>query len=105
MVEHLSSTYTGDLKVGDSVLASFCSCGGCNNCQSSRPAYCDIFVPMNLANFTKDMQHITIPYSAQDGSKGEAQIKYFGQSSFSSRMAVTDRSVSIHPTSLGHILR
>ncbi|KAJ9475248.1 putative S-(hydroxymethyl)glutathione dehydrogenase (putative) [Pseudozyma hubeiensis] len=94
VIEHLSSSYEGPLRVGDSVLASFCSCGGCNNCQSSRPAYCDIFVPMNLASFNKNMQHVKVPYNSQDGSKGEALIKYFGQSSFSSRMAVTDRSLT-----------
>ncbi|KAJ1018021.1 hypothetical protein NDA16_004890 [Ustilago loliicola] len=71
-VEHLSSTYKGPLKVGDSVLASFCSC--------------------DLASFTKEMQQVKVPYKSQDGSQGEALIKYFGQSSFSSRMAVTDRS-------------
>ncbi|SPO32817.1 related to Alcohol dehydrogenase class III chi chain [Ustilago trichophora] len=94
VVEQLPSSYTGPLKVGDSVLASFCSCGRCNNCQSSRPAYCDIFVPMNLASFTKDMHQVKVPYKAQDGTKGEALIKYFGQSSFSSRMIVTDRSLT-----------
>ena len=97
VVEQLSPSYTGSLQVGDSVLASFCSCGGCNNCQSSRPAYCDIFVPMNLASFTKEMQHEKVPYKAQDGSSGEALIKYFGQSSFSSRMIVNDRSVRLLP--------
>lgn len=93
-VEQVSSDYKGPLKVGDSVLASFCSCGGCNNCNSSRPAYCDLFVPINLAHFTKEMQHVKVPYQKQGGDKGEALIKYFGQSSFSSRMVVTDRSVS-----------
>ncbi|KIS66632.1 uncharacterized protein UMAG_10581 [Mycosarcoma maydis] len=99
VVEHLSPSYSGALKVGDSVLASFCSCGGCNNCQSSRPAYCDIFVPMNLAGFTKDMQQARVAYTAQDGSKGEALIKYFGQSSFSSRMILTKVSSNV-PTKL-----
>lgn len=94
VVQQLPSSYTGPLKVGDSVLASFCSCGACNNCQSSRPAYCDMFVPMNLASLTKQMQHVKVPYKAQDGTKGEALINYFGQSSFSSSMIVTDRSVS-----------
>ncbi|GAK66601.1 alcohol dehydrogenase [Moesziomyces antarcticus] len=93
-VEQVSSDYKGSLKVGDSVLASFCSCGGCNNCNSSRPAYCDLFVPINLAHFTKEMQHVKVPYQKQDGEKGEALIKYFGQSSFSSRMIVTDRSLT-----------
>lgn len=52
------------------------------------------YVRTDLAGFTKDMQQARVAYTAQDGSKGEALIKYFGQSSFSSRMIVTDRSVS-----------
>ncbi|KAI3487840.1 hypothetical protein L1887_48215 [Cichorium endivia] len=40
------------------------------------------------------MQHVKVPYQKQGGDKGEALIKYFGQSSFSSRMVVTDRSLT-----------
>lgn len=55
VVEHLSSTYTGDLKVGDSLLASFGSCGECNSCQSSRPAFCDLCGPMSESRLLLEM--------------------------------------------------
>lgn len=49
---------------------------------------------MNLLSFDKNMQHTKVPYKSRDGTRGEALIKYFGQSSFSSRMIATDRSLT-----------
>lgn len=91
---HVSPDYKGPFKQGDAVIASFCSCGDCGHCQSNRPATCDLFLATNLAFYTKHLTQVKIPYTTKEGNKAEAFGKYFGQSSFASHMAVTDRSVS-----------
>ena len=70
-VEHLA--------VGDHVVVSFNSCGGCVNCRSREPAYCHQFLGMNFAGVRPE-----------DGgsplSQGGAVVhgNFFGQSTFAS---------------------
>lgn len=43
-VEYVAPNYAGKFKKGDVVIASFCSCGDCVNCQGNMPARCDLFM-------------------------------------------------------------
>lgn len=55
---------------------------------------------LDLGFYTKQLQRLMVSYTGKDGQRKEAFGKYFGQSSFSNRMAVTDRSVSKERASL-----
>ena len=47
VVEAVGSAVT-KVSVGDHVVMSFNSCGGCPSCQDSEPAYCHEFFPRNF---------------------------------------------------------
>ncbi|GHE80406.1 alcohol dehydrogenase [Amycolatopsis deserti] len=74
---------------GDSVALSFTSCGQCRHCRSGHPAYCATWVPANMFNGGV----------RADGSatirRGEENLggRFFGQSSFSAKAVVDERSV------------
>lgn len=78
-----------ELQVGDAVVMSFASCGGCANCASKDPAYCFHFFPLNFAGLRLD-----------DGStslrQGEELVHghFFDQSSFAS-LAITRASSAV----------
>lgn len=74
-----------DVKVGDPVLLSFDHCGECESCRQGHPAYCSVFIPLNIP---------CVPDVFRDtnGGKGIAG-KSFGQSSFASLSVVKEASV------------
>lgn len=86
--------YVSRFSKGDYVIASFCSCGKCVSCQRMEPACCDSFLPLNMAFVDHSMQNVQVSYLAKDKQIKQAHTKYFGQSSFSSLMPVSGRSVS-----------
>src|SRR3954452_20035509 len=46
VVEAVGAEVTG-LAVGDHVVLTFASCGECGSCAAGRPAYCELFAPLN----------------------------------------------------------
>lgn len=73
------------VQVGDTVVLSFASCGGCRSCEGGRPAYCERFAPLNYSG------------SRSDGSTtlraGEQEVhgSWFGQSSWGTHAVVDER--------------
>ncbi|MCT9081840.1 NAD(P)-dependent alcohol dehydrogenase [Streptomyces fulvoviolaceus] len=73
--------------VGDHVVLTFNSCGGCRMCIQGRPAYCDQFFACNFAG------------SRPDGSTplhretGDVHGVFFGQSAFANYALATERNV------------
>jgi aryl-alcohol dehydrogenase len=86
VVEAVGSAVT-KVSVGDHVVMSFNSCGGCPSCQDSEPAYCHEFFPRNFfatrADGTSGL--------AKNGEKIHGN--FFGQSSFASYALCHDRNV------------
>ena len=86
VVEAIGSAIT-KVAVGDHVVMSFNSCGGCPSCQDNEPAYCHEFFPRNFFA------------SRADGSSGLAKGgekihgNFFGQSSFASYALCHERNV------------
>lgn len=72
------------VKPFDKVLLSFTSCAHCASCRAGHPAYCDVWVPSNLINGTRD-----------DGSQPIPDLggHFFGQSSFAHHALVDERSL------------
>lgn len=76
------------VKPGDAVLLSFDSCTLCPNCRAQRPAYCDVFAPLNLFGESDVFQA-----SGANVSKGGVGGKFFGQSSFAKLSVVKETTV------------
>ncbi|PPJ52355.1 hypothetical protein CBER1_09837 [Cercospora berteroae] len=76
------------VKPCDAVLLSFDSCTLCLNCRVQRPAYCDVFAPLNLFGESDVFQA-----SGADASKGGVGGKFFGQSSFAKLSVVKETTV------------
>lgn len=74
------------LRVGDTVVMSFASCGACRTCSGGRPAYCVRFAPLNYSG------------SRPDGSttlrSGEEDVhgSWFGQSSWGTHAVADERN-------------
>jgi aryl-alcohol dehydrogenase len=75
---------------GDHVVLSFDHCGGCRNCRSANPAYCDEFMVRNFAGYPLD------------GSAGAVDLagesvgwRWFGQSSFATHAIATARNAVV----------
>jgi Zn-dependent alcohol dehydrogenase len=75
------------LSLGDHVVLSFNSCGGCPTCHDHQPAYCHNFLGANFAGMRLDDG--TSPLS-----QGDTVIygNFFGQSSFASRAIANARN-------------
>lgn len=75
------------VKPGDKVLLTFNSCGQCRHCGNDHPAYCQTFVPLNMA------------CARGDGStrlhREETAVadNFFGQSSFAGLAIANERNV------------
>jgi aryl-alcohol dehydrogenase len=86
VVEAVGSAVT-KVSVGDHVVMSFNSCGGCPSCNDGEPAYCHEFFPRNFfatrADGTSGL--------AKDGEKIHGN--FFGQSSFATYALCHDRNV------------
>jgi aryl-alcohol dehydrogenase len=76
------------LAVGDPVVLSFDSCGGCTNCRSAHPAYCAEFFLRNLTGLAVDG---STPATGEDGKPVAA--RWFTQSSFATHSLATVRNV------------
>lgn len=87
IVEEVGSAVTR-VKPGDKVLLSFTSCGSCRNCRDGHPAYCDTWLPANLIGGARADGSSTI-------TRGEESLggHFFGQSSFSRKALVDERSL------------
>lgn len=78
------------IAVGDHVVLSFDSCGRCTNCRDAHPAYCDTFLPRNLAGHALDG---STPLTDADGRPVAG--RWFGQSSFASHALVDARNAIV----------
>ncbi|MEI8081296.1 MAG: NAD(P)-dependent alcohol dehydrogenase [Actinomycetes bacterium] len=93
VVAEIGSAVTS-LRVGDPVVVSFASCGECDMCLGGRPAYCDLFAPLNYFG------------SRLDGSvtlhQGEDEVygSFFGQSSFATHVLTSARNAVRVPDDL-----
>ena len=78
------------VRVGDSVVMSYASCGGCNNCQSGSPSYCSSHRLVNFGGSRLDgskTHHSLVPGEVIHGS-------YFRQSAFATKVRNDRRSRS-----------
>ena len=73
--------------VGDHVVLGFNSCGACDQCLDSHPAYCVSFPPLNFGGARPD--------GTTSLSEGGARVAshFFGQSSFATYANAAERSV------------
>ncbi|HSW12113.1 MAG TPA: NAD(P)-dependent alcohol dehydrogenase [Solimonas sp.] len=83
------------LKVGDHVVLSFNSCGGCHSCAHEAPAYCFSFMPLNFGGLR--LEDGSSPLSQ---SGGQVHANFFGQSSFASYAIVREGNAVAIPTDL-----
>ena len=93
VVERVGERVSG-VAPGDHVVLAPMSCGGCRNCISASPMYCEQFLALNLGMRRPDGSPTVfdgqIPVSAA----------FFGQSSFATRALAHQRSVVKVPSDL-----
>jgi aryl-alcohol dehydrogenase len=87
IVEEVGSAVT-DLAVGDHVVMSFASCGGCGQCQSGHPVYCDTWAPLNLVGGARADGTATLHRNGAD-----LHGHFFGQSSLATLALAPARAV------------
>lgn len=75
------------VKLGDSVVLTFNSCGSCPRCDSGLPAYCFSFAPLNYGGQRPDGS------SPLTAGGERASGNFFGQSSFASFALANERNV------------
>jgi aryl-alcohol dehydrogenase len=87
VVEAVGSAVTR-VTPGDQVLLSFTSCGRCSGCRGGHPAYCEMWLPLNLLGGARADGSATI-------SRDEQTLggHFFGQSSFARHALVDERSL------------
>ncbi|KAL1864809.1 hypothetical protein Plec18167_009641 [Paecilomyces lecythidis] len=83
---------TSDLKIGDRVLLSYCSCLNCVACQEGRKGACENIAMINFAG-TRGNEDSAISLPNGERVRGN----FFGQSSFSKLAVVDSRSVVKYP--------
>lgn len=76
-----------DLAVGQPVVLSFSSCGGCRNCHSGSNSYCESMMPRNFGMRRPDGTTALSENGTMIGSH------FFGQSSFATHAVVDASSV------------
>jgi aryl-alcohol dehydrogenase len=86
MVEAVGNDIT-DLAIGDHVVLSFASCGGCGACHDHAPAYCEAWVPLNFFGGRADGSTALV-----DAAGKSVHSHVFGQSSFASHVVVNRRN-------------
>ncbi|MCP5026028.1 MAG: NAD(P)-dependent alcohol dehydrogenase [Actinomycetia bacterium] len=86
VIEGLGSAVSG-LSLGQPVVLSYNSCGGCRPCQAGTPNYCDQMWPLNFHCSRLDGSTALSVDGHPVGSH------YFGQSSFAAHAVVSARSV------------
>ena len=83
-----------DFAVGDHVVLSFDSCGGCPQCRDGEPAYCREFGGSNMSGRRRDGSQGAI---ASDGTA--VNSRWFGQSSYAGLAVATERNaVKVDPS-------
>jgi aryl-alcohol dehydrogenase len=87
-VEWVGSQVT-DVSVGDHVVLSFAHCGACAQCTSGHPAYCQHFSHLNVLGGTGDGA------GAVDSTGAPLSARWFGQSSFATRVVVNAASAVV----------
>lgn len=87
-------TQVRNLAVGDHVVLSFSSCGGCPECEVGRPARCENFVSANFLGKRPDGS-FTHHHQGQP-----VNACFFGQSSFASHALVREGSLVKVPKDL-----
>jgi aryl-alcohol dehydrogenase len=82
--------------VGDHVVLSFDSCGGCRNCLDGHPAYCATFHARNMLGRGASVGTAggTVPQASARSGEAVAS-RWFGQSSFASHVAAAGRGVVV----------
>jgi len=75
------------LSEGDHVVLTFSSCGGCRECSSGHPAYCESFLPLNFAGRRADGSA-----TVHDASGAPVNAAFFGQSSFATHAIARERN-------------
>jgi len=78
------------IAVGDAVVLSFDSCGGCAHCRSGHPAYCETFLPRNLSGRNLDGSS-----PATDAAGQPVGCSWFGQSSFATHAIASPRNAVV----------
>lgn len=79
------------IAVGDHVVLTFASCGGCPNCAKSAPAYCYDFMARNFSGMRPDGSS-----PMYEGDK-VVNARFFGQSSFATHVIATARNTVVVP--------
>ncbi len=93
VVEEIGAGVTG-MSVGDHVILTFASCGGCDFCARDKPAYCVHFAALNSGGLTTtdDTAH------TQDGRP--VRGGFFGQSSFATHAIASPANAIVVPPDL-----
>jgi aryl-alcohol dehydrogenase len=81
-------------RVGESVVLTFASCGGCPHCASDQPAYCDHATDLNMRGGRRDES------SALRLDGAPITAGFFGQSSFATHAIARSRSAVTVPDSI-----
>ncbi|MEN0072704.1 MAG: alcohol dehydrogenase catalytic domain-containing protein [Propionicimonas sp.] len=76
------------VEVGDAVVVSYDSCGGCRPCRSGQPSYCREFAARNLTGLG-----VAGRPTARTRAGAPVATRFFGQSSFAERILVRGRAV------------
>lgn len=82
-------------RIGDPVLLTFTSCGRCAACRGGHPAYCADHLRLNLLGGRRADGSATLAARGQD-----IHGHFFGQSCFSTRALVDERSLLVLPTGI-----
>ncbi|MBB5916578.1 aryl-alcohol dehydrogenase [Nocardia transvalensis] len=86
VVEEVGPEVEG-VRVGDHVLVTYASCGGCTRCRTGTPGYCDQWATLNAGRFGAESP------LAQDGQPVVGA--FFGQSSFATHIVTTPRNLIV----------
>lgn len=86
VVERVGAAVTG-LELGDHVVLSYASCGGCPSCGEAAPAYCHQWFPLNFMGMRADGSS-----GITDASGAPVHGHIFGQSSFATHALVNARN-------------
>jgi aryl-alcohol dehydrogenase len=81
-------------QVGEQVVLTFASCGGCPNCVADRPAYCDHATDLNMRGGRRDES------SALRLDGAPITGGFFGQSSFATHAIANCRNTVVLPESI-----
>ena len=93
VVEEIGAGVTG-MSVGDHVILTFASCGGCDLCARGKPAYCVHFAALNSGGLTTADD----PAHTQGGRP--VRGGFFGQSSFATYAIASPANAIVVPPDL-----